>query len=212
MAEKVTTSVNGAAPAGARRQDDAILSAALRVFSEEGFNGASMRAIAQAAQTSLSNLYNYYPSKQALLFTVLGRSNEVLVAQLRAAADQEYLTPTERLAAAVRAHVLFVIEHLQLSRVALSEVRYLDGQMRLDIIAGRDRIDAVIREIVEAGAASHEFRTPYPAGAARAILSMNSAICTWYRPDGPLTSAQIAEAQSRYALGVVEAVGRVDPA
>lgn len=189
---------------GARRNDEAIRFAALEAFGELGFNGASMRAIAVSAGTSLSNLYNYFPSKQALLFDILATSNEELLERLRAAVDKPHLTAPEKLTAAVRAHVGFVIDHQQLSRVALSEVRYLTGQMRGDVVAGRDRTDAIMRSIIEDGATSGAFRTPYPEGAARAILSMTSVICTWYRPDGRLTGTQVAEAQSRYALGLVE--------
>lgn len=188
-----------------RRNDAPILSAALNSFAERGFNGAAMREIAQEAGTSLSNLYNYYPSKQALLHQVLSTSNQELLHCLRAAVDKPRLTPAERLAAAVRAHVGFVIDHQQLSRVALTEIRYLTGSLRSDVVAARDGADAVFRIIIEDGRADGTFRTPYPEGAARAILSMNSVICTWYHQDGPLTGAEIAEAQSRYALGLVEA-------
>jgi AcrR family transcriptional regulator len=189
-----------------RRNDDAIQAAALQAFGEWGFNGASMRTIAQSAGTSLSNLYNYYPSKQALLFTILTNSNDELLERLRNAVEKPNLGPVDKLAAAVRAHVGFVIDHQQLSLVALSEVRYLTGQYRVDIVRGRDEADRIFRDIIGEGAASGAFRTPYPDDAARAILSMTSAISTWFRRDGRLTGAQVAEAHSRYALGLVESV------
>lgn len=195
-------------PAGTlvtRPNDEAIRSASLQAFGEQGFNGASMRVIARAAGTSLSNLYNYYPSKQALLFEILRDSNEELLSRLTAAVDNPNLTAAEQLAAAVRAHVGFVIDHQELSLVALSEVRYLTGRYRESIVEGRDKADTIFRTIVHAGAADGTFRTPYPDDAARAILSMTAAISTWYRRDGRLTATQLAEEQSRYALGLVEA-------
>jgi AcrR family transcriptional regulator len=46
---------------------DVILRHALDLFAEKGFAGASMRALARRCGTTASNLYNYVPSKEALL-------------------------------------------------------------------------------------------------------------------------------------------------
>ena len=51
---------------GAKRE--AILEAAARVFASEGFDRASMAALAQDAGISKANIYHYYDSKDALLF------------------------------------------------------------------------------------------------------------------------------------------------
>ena len=66
---------------------------------------------------------------------------------------------------------------------------------------GRDTIEQIVAQGVESG----EFRTPYPADAARSILSLCAAIAAWYRPDGRLSRGQLAEQHARYALALVEA-------
>ncbi len=48
-----------------------ILDAAKQEFLENGFEGASIRAIAAKAQTAKSNLYNYFKDKDALFCAVL---------------------------------------------------------------------------------------------------------------------------------------------
>jgi len=48
-----------------------ISAAALKVFSEEGFDKASIRLIAKEANIALGLLYNYFPSKEALLESLL---------------------------------------------------------------------------------------------------------------------------------------------
>ena len=45
--------------------------AALDEFLEKGFNNASMRNIAQNAQLSTSNLYNYFESKEKLFYEIM---------------------------------------------------------------------------------------------------------------------------------------------
>ncbi len=54
---------------GAKR--DSILDAAARVFSQQGFDRASMSALAEEAGISKANIYHYYSGKDALLFDLL---------------------------------------------------------------------------------------------------------------------------------------------
>ena len=51
----------------------AILDAAVHLFSEHGYDGVSMRRIAQAAGVSKANIYHHFDSKQALYFAIMRR-------------------------------------------------------------------------------------------------------------------------------------------
>jgi len=57
----------GAAPAG----HTALLQAAREEFAERGYDGTSIRQIAQRAGMSLSVLYHYYPGKTELLQAIV---------------------------------------------------------------------------------------------------------------------------------------------
>ncbi len=48
-----------------------VLHAALSLFGERGIEGASMDAIARAAQVSKATIYNHWPDKEALLLEVM---------------------------------------------------------------------------------------------------------------------------------------------
>ncbi|MEM7694127.1 MAG: TetR/AcrR family transcriptional regulator [Pseudomonadota bacterium] len=77
-----------------------ILNTAANVFAAQGFDGASMTRIAAACGISKANIYHYFPSKQALLFTLLDEylsdlRNRVL------AADQPAAPPADRLKTAI---------------------------------------------------------------------------------------------------------------
>lgn len=188
-----------------RGNEAAVLNAALDAFGEQGFHGASMREVAKRAGTSLSNLYNYVPSKSALLAEVLRRANAELVARLRAAVADAGDDASSRLREAVRAYVRFIVEHQVAMVVSTNEVRYLTGADRERLVAERDATQAVFEEIVAQGVAAGEFRTPYPADAARTVLTALGAVAGWYRPDGRLSRGQLAEEQARYALALLEA-------
>jgi AcrR family transcriptional regulator len=188
-----------------RGNEAAILNAALDAFGAEGFNGASMRNVAKRAGTSLSNLYNYFPSKSRLLAEVLRHANDELSARIRRAVDDAGDSAGPRMREAVRAYVGFVVDHQVAMLVSTSEVRYLGGEDRDRLIAERDETQRVFERIVDQGVEDGEFRTPYPADAARAILSTVGAIATWYRPEGRLSRGQLAEQHARFALALLEA-------
>ncbi|AAW39269.1 TetR/AcrR family transcriptional regulator [Dehalococcoides mccartyi] len=52
-----------------RRQE--ILDAALKVFAEQGYQGATISQISEAAGTSLELLYHYFSNKKALMEAVI---------------------------------------------------------------------------------------------------------------------------------------------
>lgn len=187
-----------------RGNEAAILNAALEAFGVKGFNGASMRDVARGAGTSLSNLYNYFPSKSKLLAAVLRHANDELQRRICEAVDHAGDDAPSRLREAVRAHVGFVVDHQVATLVATHEVRYLDPADRAGLVVDRDATQAAFERIVGQGAAEGAFRTPYADDAARAILGAVAAIASWYRPDGPLGRGQLAEQYARFALALTE--------
>lgn len=62
------------------RNQQKIESAALRVFTRQGFHGTSMRDIADEAQVSIGNIYNYFPTKETLFVRLVARHEARIVA------------------------------------------------------------------------------------------------------------------------------------
>ena len=56
-----------------QKNRETILDAALEVFSQPGFRGATLDQIAEVAGLSKPNLLYYFPSKEAVLLTLLDR-------------------------------------------------------------------------------------------------------------------------------------------
>jgi AcrR family transcriptional regulator len=191
---------------GARRpSEDAIFQAALAAFGARGFNGSSMREIAQGANTSLSNLYNYVPAKADLLAWVLKHANDGLLAQLEGALASSTESAADRLSSVVRAYVGWSVAHRTAGLVAISEFRYLEGAQRKDVVAARDRTERIFTDVVQEGADSGEFATPFPHEAARNIVLLCSGLAAWYQPGRGRTASEIADEQARLALAMVEA-------
>lgn len=59
-----------------------ILDSAFRLFSEQGFEKTTMERIAAEAELGVGTLYNYYPSKTILLFSIIEAGVGKYVAEL----------------------------------------------------------------------------------------------------------------------------------
>lgn len=163
------------------------MQAARSTFAAKGFDGASIRDIANAAGLNLSALYYYFDSKQAALFELIRQAytefNTAIEAALAAAPDD----PAARVATFVRVLVRYRAANLASSRLLLLESERLSERYRPEI----DRLRLVTREQlyeqVRIGAESGVFHVDRPDMAARSVLALCNVISQWWRPDGPIT-------------------------
>jgi len=65
------------------RTREHILDTALRLFTEQGYESTTMRAIAAAAETSLGLTYRYFASKEDLVLALYQRLTEQMLAETR---------------------------------------------------------------------------------------------------------------------------------
>lgn len=61
----------------------ALSDAAVRLFTERGFDNVGVREVAEAADVSLSTLFKHFPSKEALVFDLDADVESALVAAVR---------------------------------------------------------------------------------------------------------------------------------
>jgi AcrR family transcriptional regulator len=86
---------------------DALVEATARLLVREGFDRASTNRIAQEAGVSIGSLYQYYPSKEALVAAVIDRHNRQLMQVVRGALAKVAALPIEQ---AVRRIVAVAID------------------------------------------------------------------------------------------------------
>ena len=88
---------------------DALVEATARILVREGFDKASTNRIAETAGVSVGSLYQYFPSKEALVAAVIERHNLDIMQVVRAALAEVATQPLERavrtlVAAAITSH------------------------------------------------------------------------------------------------------------
>lgn len=209
MPKTTTSTVIDASPIpgdglpGSDASVEAIRNAALSVFGERGFAGSSIRELAARANMSIAGIYHHFPSKLEILFDLMTRTMERLVDRTNSGLEGAGVDAGSRLVAAVRSHVLFHTEERAASYVYNTELRSLDARRREQIVAQRDAYQRTWFEIVSEGRRRGEFDVDDVAGITRALLTMCTAVYSWYRETGPLTPDEIADFHADLALRMV---------
>ena len=174
---------------------DEILDIAAQCFAAQSYPAATMNDIAAAGGTSKARLYHYYESKEAILFDLLDRHTQRLLAiigQAEATAQRHDLDDRAALHELVRSFLREYETSATRHMALLNDTKFL-GEPQRELILNRQRdvVSAVMRFL----------RRAYPARvtAARqtAVTMMLFGIInwtfTWLRPGGPMSYAAFAE-------------------
>lgn len=176
-----------------------LLSSALALFSERGFDVTRTRDISTGAGMSPAALYVHYPSKEDLLFEICRVAHESALEHLRTAVDG-LESPRDRVRAWMSQFAHWHASNTMLARVAQYELAALTPEHRETVNSLRREVRLMIRHEIEAGAASGDFHVPDVAAASLAFLSLGIDIARWYTPGGRLTPTALAEMYGQLAL------------
>ncbi len=181
---------------------DPVLTAALESFLELGYHGATVRDIARRCGLSVPGLYHYHASKQDMLAAILDVTMSDLLWRSRAARD-EGGDPVQRFALLIECLALYHTYRRDLAFVGASEMRSLEPANRARITDMRNEQQHMVDAEVEAAVAAGQFMTPHPHEAARAVVTMCTALVQWYRFNGPLTPEEMAARYVEFALDLM---------
>lgn len=177
---------------GEDRRDDIIQTAA-RLFDEVGYARASMRDLADAVGIAKPTLYHYFTSKDEILHCIHEEFIDILLGRQQRRVDAG--SPPEDLLRGAMGDILELMQtHRGHVRVFFEHHRELSPAQQLVTHEKRDRYEAMIEQAVQQGVASGTLRAVNPRLATLGLFGMSNWAYQWYRADGPLTPAQIADA------------------
>jgi AcrR family transcriptional regulator len=170
-----------------------LLGIACRLFSERGFNGTSLRDIAEEAKVTKAALYYHFPNKESLFAKIVLESLEALLNQVREACD-EAGTPEAK----VRAFMITTAENYQHNReawIASSNAfrTHGDSPSKAKAVALRDQYEKLLRGCIREGIESGHFREVDPAMAGRVLLSAVNSMSRWHNPKGKLAPPVVVD-------------------
>ncbi|MBL3568637.1 TetR/AcrR family transcriptional regulator [Rhodovulum sp. BSW8] len=182
-----------------RKQRNLLLDAA-RVFAEQGMEKASMAQIAAEAGVSKSLLYHYYPSKDALIFSIIETHLTELDDAL-AEADRPDAAPEDRLRLLVRT----VLEKYRGAddqhKVQLNAAAALSPDQRACLTEIERRIvrrfSAVLTEIRPELKGPGTMLMPVT----MSLFGMMNWVYMWFKEGGPISRDDYADLATRLMLG-----------
>lgn len=180
-----------ATPKMALTSDEEILSAALHCFVEKGYHGTTIRSIAARAGLSVPGLYHHFASKAALLERLIDDTMDDLIESTEKAVAEAGPEPASRFDAALMAHVSYHCQRPEESFLGNSELRSLSPKAYRRIVAKRDHQQRIFDTLIQEGIDQRAFMVRWPRDASRAIVTMSTAVATWYSRDGRLKPDEI---------------------
>jgi AcrR family transcriptional regulator len=135
-----------------------LLTAAATEFANKGYVGANVNHISKSAGFAKGTIYNYFPSKRALMLALIDEA---------AVAHTDYITqrvqseeePARRLERFFSAGAAFVEGHPAQAQVMINAVYGPDEEFRARVYQAYEPLfTLIIQDIVEAGIAQGDFR------------------------------------------------------
>jgi len=158
-----------------------ILRHAARVFSEKGFEGASIRDISRSSGVSLSGLYYYFDSKQKLLYLIQLHAFRSILKRLERRLAQ-LADPEDRLRALISNHLEYFIRHPMEMKVLAHEEEALEDPFRREVAEIKRRYYDLARAIFEDLKRARQVRRVNPRVAVLSLFGMMNWIYKWHNP------------------------------
>lgn len=151
-----------------------MMSAALEVFSGQGFRGATMERIAKVAGVTKGTIYLYFPNKEALFIETLRVHTEDLLEllpdfEIRPGEDIESVSGV--LAKALMS-MLLQPSMAKVFPLFVAEVNHLPALKRIYLEEWLPRTNFFLAEVLRQGMSAGIFRPLDPVIAARGLLGM----------------------------------------
>lgn len=182
---------------GATRRQ--LLEVAGRLFDLRGYRGTSIRDIARAMDTSISNIYHYFGSKEGLWNEIQRNSVRQLPEQLRQAVAAE-TDPVAQLRRLLQVHLTLADEFQRESRIFFVNADQLDASRNSRQRQIQREVLDVYLEVLRRLQRSGRVRLRHPQIAAFNILALLNWMLRWYRPEGRLSAAQVHREIVTFAL------------
>ena len=200
---------NSDAPSSTRIRSDArqeqLIDIAIRLFARKGYEGTSLRDIAEEARITKAALYYHFPNKEELYERIVLASMQSLVDTVSAAMEQG-ATPADRVRLFMRASADF-LDRSRDSWIAGSNAFWsnTDARPRAVTVRLRDTYERLLRDSIRDAISQGQFRPVDPSMAGRMLLSMLNHLCRWHTLGGRLSTREVIDQYLDMAFGGLNA-------
>ena len=194
-------------PAGNHVRVGQVLETATRLFTERGYDAASVRDLAAELAIRPSSLYHHFPGKQHILFAICFGMQRDFNAEVMPKLSTGR-TPDEAIHATIRQHVLFSQRRKGEVVVNIRERRSLPPELRARVNALRREYRDGVARVIEEGRQQGRFRLAQPKLAAMALLDMANGQAMWFTPRDADDLERLAESYAQAAVALLRGMDR----
>ncbi len=170
---------------------DQILRSLAAFMRDRRLASLTMRDIADQLGLVKGNLYYYFKSKQDILYHCHVKCIAISLVALDEVIAMD-LAPAEALRVLLVKHIRNITEDAY-GGVLLTDLESLTPTQRKRYVAMRDRFELGVRDMIRGGIADGTFAQQNVDLAGITILGAINWIPKWFRPEGPISSAEIAD-------------------
>lgn len=169
-----------------------LLRVAAELFAANGYHATGMKELEKATGLGRSSLYYQFSSKEEMLFEIVTRYLRELIDYGNDLMSRD-MGAEERLRQLSRGVMRTIARDLPELTVCFREVHAIGESRRGELMVLHRRYEQVWTDVLEVGVRDGVFRTSN-AVAVKALLGMHHYSYLWFRPDGPRSPEEVADA------------------
>lgn len=177
-----------------------IIDAAALLFKQKGYATTTMRDLATELGIEAASIYHHIKSKEELLESICFDMANKFISNAKEVNDI-YFNAEEKLRLAIKLHVETITENQNQSSVFLSEWRNLSEPKLTLFKQLRHQYENQFTIILMDGENEDIFDQVDKKFAVLSILSTINFVNEWYKQDGKMNAAEIAEKLSNFIMG-----------
>lgn len=139
-----------------RSRKEEIIEVAARLFRKRGYNGTSMKNIADTIGIKPASIYNHINTKQELLHDLLMDIATRFMSGMNDISHSSFEVE-QKLERLIALHIRLTVEHTDAVALIAGEWVHLEEVSRIQYLKLRDEYEAAFKDIIEEGKAAGKF-------------------------------------------------------
>lgn len=179
-----------------------ILEVAAGLIAERGFKAVTSDDISAEMGFTKSIIYYNFKNKNEILWRIFEKIDSTYSGALDAAFKAGG-GPQEILRNVIRTHCMNVLSHKSWATIYIRDDHELTEAQRRIVSGNKRKYNKRIEELYQEGVLFGKFKKIPPVVAVSCLIGACNWAYTWFRPTGPLTAAEIADAYVDQLIGGV---------
>ncbi len=173
-----------------RRQE--IISAAIDLFYEYGYQKASVRDICRKVGLTQAAIYYHFHNKEEILYTIIEQFSNQLYFTLKSCLTG-HKDPVDELREAISRHILSIKTDRKGAKIIIEDKRFLSGVLHKMVKDKEKNVFYLYKDCLVALQKSGKLADCDLTVATFGIIGMINWLYHWYHPDKSLSLEQIAD-------------------